>query len=162
LIHSQVGLTSKPTSITAHSLAEFSAAGSTIVLKQIDLFDKEMHEACTLLSRQRRAPVHANVYYTPAGCEGYLAHFDFHDTIIWQICGAKHWRLWSPPVAVEERINAKPVIDRARRRRRKSKLVLETGFALEIPAGLGSGPIKYLADQMIGRFTGGARRRRDG
>jgi 2-polyprenyl-3-methyl-5-hydroxy-6-metoxy-1,4-benzoquinol methylase len=27
---------------------------------------------------------------------------------------------------------------------------------------LGSGPIKYLADQMIGRFTGGARRRRDG
>ena len=136
LIYSQGAFTSKPPSLTAHSLARIGVAGSTIVLKQIDLFDKEMHEACMLLSRQWQAPVHANLYYTPAKRQGYSAHFDFHDTVIWQICGAKHWRLWSPPLAVDERINVTSVIYRACRYRRNSKLVLETGFALEIPAGL--------------------------
>ena len=136
LIFSQGAFTSKPTSLSAHSLAKLNAAGSTVVLKQIDLFDEEIRKVCLLLSRRRRAPVHANVYYTPCGREGYNAHFDFHDTVIWQICGAKHWRIWSPPVPVEERINAASVIDRACRGGKKSTFVLDAGFALEMPTGL--------------------------
>jgi|SRR5579884_41213 len=39
--------------------------------------------------------VNANVYLTPPGNQGFAIHYDTHDTIIIQIEGSKHWRVYN-------------------------------------------------------------------
>jgi|GEM_PF-296664 len=39
-------------------------------------------------------PIHANMYLTPAGSQGFSAHYDPHDVFILQLEGTKHWRLY--------------------------------------------------------------------
>lgn len=135
-IYSQGRFAPNPAPLDSQSLPELSASGATVVLKQVDLFDPDMRKACEIFSRQRHAPVHANIYYTPANQKGFRAHFDFHDTILWQLFGAKSWSTWAQPLPIEERVNDSSVIDRACRHRKKSNFLLDAGFALEIPTGL--------------------------
>lgn len=135
-IYSQGKFVSNQAPLNGRSLAKLSALGATVVLKQVDLFDADMRDACEAFSRERHAPVHANIYYTPANQKGFRAHFDFHDTILWQLFGAKSWSTWAQPLPVAERVNDSSVIDQACRHRKKSSFILDTGFALEIPTGL--------------------------
>ena len=41
-------------------------------------------------------PVHANLYLTPKGAQGFHAHFDGHEVFVLQLEGTKHWRFYGP------------------------------------------------------------------
>lgn len=43
-----------------------------------------------------RKSVVANMYLTPANCHAFPAHYDHHDTLIVQLEGTKHWRIYGP------------------------------------------------------------------
>lgn len=135
-VYSNGAFISNPPNLSNSSIEALSSAGSTLVLKQVDLFDRDMQEACSLLASDYGAPVHANIYYTPAGTKGFNAHFDYHDTVLWQFGGAKRWNLWPPGLPFEDRVNLSSVIEEARRLRKRATLLLKTGYALRIPAGL--------------------------
>ena len=54
-------------------------------------------EMCRNLEGVFHCPVHANMYLTPAGAQGFAAHYDPHDVFILQLEGVKHWRLYDWP-----------------------------------------------------------------
>jgi hypothetical protein len=47
--------------------------------------------------------VHTNVYITPGNSAGFTPHYDTHDVFILQISGAKHWRIYNPPLTLPHR-----------------------------------------------------------
>ena len=40
--------------------------------------------------------VHTNIYITPGAVSGFGPHYDVHDVFIFQISGAKHWKIYPP------------------------------------------------------------------
>jgi hypothetical protein len=40
--------------------------------------------------------VHTNIYITPGEVSGFGPHYDAHDVFIFQISGAKHWKIYKP------------------------------------------------------------------
>ncbi len=40
--------------------------------------------------------VHTNIYITPGAVSGFGPHYDVHDVFIFQLSGAKHWKIYSP------------------------------------------------------------------
>lgn len=49
---------------------------------------------CRGLEAVFHCPVHANLYLTPAGSQGFAAHYDPHEVFALQLEGVKHWRLY--------------------------------------------------------------------
>ncbi len=49
---------------------------------------------CRNLERFFGCPVHANLYLTPKGAQGFHAHFDGHEVFVLQLEGTKHWRFY--------------------------------------------------------------------
>src|SRR5215469_8498820 len=63
---------------------------------------------CRSLEAVFHCPVHANMYLTPEGAQGFDAHFDTHEVFVLQLEGSKQWRLYGEPRAlplVDERFN---------------------------------------------------------
>ncbi|QWF72074.1 hypothetical protein KEF85_06385 [Methylomonas paludis] len=42
--------------------------------------------------------VHTNIYITPGNALGFTPHYDAHEVFILQISGAKHWKIYDPPL----------------------------------------------------------------
>ncbi|HVS39705.1 MAG TPA: cupin domain-containing protein [Gemmataceae bacterium] len=80
--------------------------GKTVILNATD----HRWPASAALSRSLEGlfgcPVHANLYLTPKGAQGFHAHFDGHEVFILQLEGTKHWRFYGPgrelPLADED------------------------------------------------------------
>lgn len=49
---------------------------------------------CRGLEAEFHCPVHANLYLTPAGSQGFSAHYDPHEVFALQLDGVKYWRLY--------------------------------------------------------------------
>ena len=88
---------------------------------------------CRELEAFFRCPVHANLYLTPEGAQGFDAHFDTHEVFVLQLEGAKQWRLFGSPrplPLVDERFDVpKDQLGPPREVR------LEAGDLLYIPRG---------------------------
>ncbi|HWA63855.1 MAG TPA: cupin domain-containing protein [Caulobacteraceae bacterium] len=54
---------------------------------------------CRGLERIFLHPVQCNIYLTPAGAQGFRAHYDAHDVLVLQVQGQKLWRWWEAPYA---------------------------------------------------------------
>jgi hypothetical protein len=55
---------------------------------------------CRSMAAELSANVHANVYLTPPGAQGFSAHYDTHDVFVAQVYGTKHWRLFASAFAL--------------------------------------------------------------
>lgn len=58
---------------------------------------------CVALESDISHPVHANAYLTPGGFPGFTPHYDAHEVFVLQIAGAKHWRIFDPPLPLPHR-----------------------------------------------------------
>ena len=88
---------------------------------------------CRNLETVFHCPVHANMYLTPAGSQGFAAHFDTHEVFILQLEGVKHWRLYGvseelPLVSENVGIPARPL-------GASQDICLKAGDFLYIPRG---------------------------
>jgi ribosomal protein L16 Arg81 hydroxylase len=70
--------------------------GATIEINYIHRRWEPLAQLCRSMSHEISAPLNVNAYLTPAGTQGFGAHFDTHDVFILQIHGAKQWRLYEP------------------------------------------------------------------
>jgi hypothetical protein len=88
---------------------------------------------CRNLEGVFHCPVHANMYLTPKGAQGFDAHFDTHEVLVLQLEGSKHWRLYGSArrfPSVEDRFDGpKDTLGPAR------EVVLQPGDLLYIPRG---------------------------
>jgi hypothetical protein len=72
------------------------ARGKTIIINAMHYRWAPVAALCRRLELCFGCPVHANMYLTPRGAQGFPAHFDTHDVFVLQIEGTKHWRFYRP------------------------------------------------------------------
>jgi hypothetical protein len=70
--------------------------GYSIVLHGLHLRWPAMATVARHLQGASAGGVTSNVYLTPAGTQAYPLHYDTHDFFIFQLHGAKHWRIFEP------------------------------------------------------------------
>ena len=107
--------------------------GKTIIIMGMQQRWLSVAAMCRGLEAAFHCPVHANMYLTPLGAQGFDAHFDTHEVLVLQLEGHKQWRLYGaarPLPLVEERFNgSKDQLGPPREVR------LEPGDLLYIPRG---------------------------
>lgn len=125
-----------PESNAFPSIAELRAVyarGKTVVIMTMQQRWLPIALLCRKLESFFHCPVHANLYLTPAGAQGFDAHFDTHEVLVLQLEGHKHWRLYGPTrklPLVDERFNVPREQLGAVR-----EIGLEPGDLLYIPRG---------------------------
>lgn len=77
-------------------LRHFYAQGRTVVIMTMQRRWPTIAQLCRSLESVFHCPVHANLYLTPAGAQGFDAHFDTHEVLVLQLEGRKTWRLYGP------------------------------------------------------------------
>ncbi|HZV07150.1 MAG TPA: cupin domain-containing protein [Gemmataceae bacterium] len=109
------------------------ARGKTVVIMTMQQRWLPIALLCRKLESFFYCPVHANLYLTPAGAQGFDAHFDTHEVLVLQLEGHKHWRLYGPtrtlPMAGERFSVPREQLGPVR------EIHLEPGDLLYIPRG---------------------------
>lgn len=90
-------------------------------------------ELCRNLETVFHAPVHANMYLTPPGSQGFAAHYDTHEVFVLQLDGTKHWRLYG--VAEELPLATDSVSLLKKPSTKPREITLGAGDLLYIPRG---------------------------
>lgn len=109
------------------------AQGKTVIIRAMQHRWPSVAALCRDLEVVFYCPVHANLYWTPSGAQGFDAHFDTHEVFVLQLEGAKTWRLYCSgrtlPL-VEERLSVpKDQLGTPR------EVHLQAGDVLYIPRG---------------------------
>jgi ribosomal protein L16 Arg81 hydroxylase len=78
-------------------LSALLAGGCSLVLDGAQRFSPSLGSLCRELEMFLRHSVNPNVYFTPADAQGFSVHYDTHDTVIIQVAGTKHWRIYNAP-----------------------------------------------------------------
>jgi|SRR5579872_668020 len=84
--------------VDADRVSALFAHGCTVVLDKVQTYSNSVLAMCRGLETFLRHRVNANVYMTPPQNQGFAVHYDTHDTVILQIEGAKHWRVYGSAV----------------------------------------------------------------
>ncbi|GIF05086.1 cupin domain-containing protein [Actinoplanes siamensis] len=80
------------------ALYAYYRKGSTIILNSLDRRWEPLKRLCGTLCTETSSRFQANVYITPAGAQGFKAHYDMHDVFVLQVHGTKRWRLYASPL----------------------------------------------------------------
>src|SRR3954452_24846869 len=75
------------------------ADGATVVLQGLHRVWEPVAELARGLVADLGHPVQVNAYLTPAGAQGFGAHYDTHDVFVVQLAGGKDWTVHPPVVA---------------------------------------------------------------
>lgn len=94
--------------------------GWTLIFNVIDEGFLPLQRMASSLANSLSADVNINVYYTPAGTQGFGFHTDAHEVFIKQLSGRKAWKVYR---LGDHENTAKPAVDQ----------ILETGQILYIP-----------------------------
>jgi ribosomal protein L16 Arg81 hydroxylase len=78
-------------------VAKLYGAGATISMPFLHLAWKPLADFTAAIEADFDHPVHANLYLTPGGCQGFTPHYDIHEVFVLQIAGHKRWRVDAPP-----------------------------------------------------------------
>ena len=107
--------------------------GKTVVVMAMQHRWPPAAALCRNLEAVFHCPVHANMYLTPKGAQGFDAHFDPHEVFVLQLEGSKQWRLYGParslPLAEERFTGSRDQLGEPREVR------LGPGDMLYIPRG---------------------------
>lgn len=72
----------------------YYSEGATLVFNGMQRHFTELSRFCGTIAEELTSRVHANVYLTPPGRQGFLAHYDTHDVFVLQLSGTKDWTLY--------------------------------------------------------------------
>jgi hypothetical protein len=108
--------------------------GSTIVVESSQRFIRESSLLAAALAVETRCPAQANLYLTPAESQGFGAHADAHDVLIFQLAGRKAWTLGarvpdSELATRDHRATDRTISD-------PSEVLMEVGDVLYLPRGV--------------------------
>jgi ribosomal protein L16 Arg81 hydroxylase len=79
--------------------AEFTnllGQGATLIVDEFDELYRPIRELAVALERIFRVHVQVNTYAGWRTDQGFLLHYDAHDTLILQVAGRKHWQVYKP------------------------------------------------------------------
>lgn len=70
--------------------------GYTVVVNKLESLWEPVALFTGALEQELHHPIHVNLYYTPAGTQGFEAHYDVMDVFILQLEGTKVWEIREP------------------------------------------------------------------
>ncbi len=74
------------------------AEGHTVVLQGLHRLWPALIDFAGDLTTDLGHPVQINAYITPAGSQGFAAHYDTHDVFVLQVAGRKQWSVHEPVI----------------------------------------------------------------
>lgn len=113
-------------------LREAYDKGKSVVIMSMHHRWPAVATLCRSLEAAFHCPVHANMYLTPAGSQGFAAHYDPHEVFALQLEGVKYWRLYD---AVEPFPMAETVQMPEGALGKPREVCLQPGDVLYIPRG---------------------------
>lgn len=139
--------------VTMDNLYSAFHGGATIRLERLQESWAPIALLVAALEEVLAARLNVNFYLTPPSSQGFKIHYDYHDTLILQVDGAKEWSIYAPeiqlPVETSTFLGLPEVsevkIDESSTRLLR-KLRLESGDLLYIPRGF---PHKAVAAESI-------------
>lgn len=72
--------------------------GATISFRQMQNRLPELAALCRAAEQIFDCPFQTNLYFTPAGGQGFQTHHDTHDVFVLQVYGSKLWRVYDPVI----------------------------------------------------------------
>jgi hypothetical protein len=121
--------------IDPRKVVSFFERGFTLIIKDAGLFSERLQRFCTALQRDLECYVQSNVYFTPAGAQGFEVHHDTHDTLTIQIEGEKRWRIYEPVVVLPQETQPFPSGAKVAGLRLRQEVTLRAGDTLYLPRG---------------------------
>ncbi|MFZ1162581.1 cupin domain-containing protein [Mycobacterium sp.] len=110
------------------------ADGYTIVLESVHRYVRALASLLHAIEVELNFSTQLNAYFTPPESQGFVPHYDEHDVLILQICGAKIWHLYDgADVAPCDMIRHEPVAADALPS--PTDVRLEAGDVLYVPRG---------------------------
>lgn len=110
------------------------ADGASLVLDSVDEMHRPLARLAEDIERVLRTRIQANLYASWTGTEGFGVHWDDHDTVVVQLDGSKHWRLYGTtrpyPLYRDTAQPAEPPEEPV------ADLVLHAGDVLYVPRGI--------------------------
>jgi ribosomal protein L16 Arg81 hydroxylase len=82
--------------IDIFKLGELAKVGAMVGVNAIHRYFPSVNNVCHLLERVVLERVTANAYAGWNATQGFGTHWDDHEVMVLQICGAKRWRLFEP------------------------------------------------------------------
>lgn len=79
------------------TLYERYRSGSTVVVNTLEFRWAPLQQLAATLGAELDARLQMNIYLTPAGNQGFAAHYDTHDVFVAQVYGSKVWQLAGAP-----------------------------------------------------------------
>ena len=111
-------------------------AGFSLLVNDVEARVAAVAAACSALEAYTRILCNANLYLTPAGAQGFDAHYDWMDGLVVQLDGAKRWRLYPPIVALPRAdLTRKPTAAELAALPAAAEVVLREGDVLYLPRG---------------------------
>jgi ribosomal protein L16 Arg81 hydroxylase len=107
--------------------------GKSVVIMAMQHRWPAIAQLCRGLEAVFHCPVHANLYLTPPGSQGFAAHFDTHEVFILQLEGVKHWGLYGDAERLPLAGDAAPLTRRPGKP--VQEVTLKAGDLLYIPRG---------------------------
>lgn len=128
---------------TLKDLHEAMSAGHTAIADQVHVHDAEVGRIASSLQERMGFVVQevgANAYFTPSNARGFLPHYDPHDTLIVQIDGSKHWKIWHNPLPLPFRDELshetiREELENCANRKSEIELTVAPGDWLYLPRG---------------------------
>lgn len=107
--------------------------GKSIVVMGMQERRPAVADLCRGLEATFGCPVHANMYLTPQGSQGFAPHFDSHEVFVLQLEGSKRWRLFGASRALP--LTGDQAESRPRPGVTPQEIELQPGDLLYIPRG---------------------------
>jgi|SRR5580704_2301220 ribosomal protein L16 Arg81 hydroxylase len=82
--------------VESSKLTSELARGATLILNACEEMYRPLRELCVELERLFHVRVFVNLYAGWRTDNGFQIHWDTQDTLILQIAGRKHWKVWAP------------------------------------------------------------------
>lgn len=82
----------------ASALYQAYRQGASFRIRGVNRFWKPLWTLCIGMQELFGFQVAANMYCTPADSKALDRHYDLHDTMLLQIAGSKHWRVFGSPI----------------------------------------------------------------
>jgi len=121
--------------VLPHRAMQHYHDGATLILSQAHKTFTTLGKLCRSINKDFQMGCQANVYLSPAGCQGFDSHYDTHDVFILQVSGSKTFRFYPSDIELpftndtyNPELNPKGLVD--------EKINLKAGDTLYIPRGV--------------------------
>ena len=121
--------------VLPHRAMQHYHDGATLILSEAHKTFATLGNLCRSVNKDFQMGCQANVYLSPAGCQGFDSHYDTHDVFILQVSGNKTFRFYPSDIELpftndtyNPELNPKGMVD--------EQIKLEAGDTLYIPRGV--------------------------